>query len=870
MQLFGSKISLLLFLVSTSISSFAQVLDTDITANFRKAGVINDVGVDSNGKVILHGAFDEYKGQVVKEILRLNSNGSIDEAFNQNIINTYESDQIDINSNFFSLEVLPDDKILFFGFVTLGDRGFVLINSDGTFNAEHRVSGFPSFFLVQQDGKIVYDGEPGLVRLNADFSLDTSFEVPLEGSLRSLTLLNDGNILVAGDLTNVAESVVNNIAVLDLDGNVINTFGTGANGSIDHATQTEENRIVISGSFSTFNDQAVSDIGGVNLNGDLEEGYDLIPINDRTIELLLGISNNEVLVGTEGGNFSLISANGELLNEYEAVGAQKGSTSPSTSTMDEGFIVASSQPGSSFFKLNATLDLDPSFDVGLGPTTAATTTDGVKLSDGSLVLIGDFNFYNNELHNGIVKINQDLQIDNTFDAGLGFDQSFLLEFFLRQSNDQIIVSGQFEFYNNQTVNGLIRINPDGSIDDSYPVSRSFDAIGQLQPDDKMVIATPRYDDFIRRYNTDGTLDESFQSLINFPVANFEPLNNGRLFIQSEFRSEEGNEETVQGFLNSDGSLDTLFNAGLVAEDYVSGILVTNDRIKMYGRFQGNRRVVVLSNTGERIETVDLDETLQGISARLFELSDKSVIAVAENIVRLSPAGDYIDGFLQANFTGDEFQHITSVLPIGDDAFLLLGRLLEIDGTPVQALVKYDFTAVPPAPEPPTDLTFTLDVLGRPMLSWMDNSNNETGFRIIRESQDTSIVFELAADINSFQDIDVDPNTEYIYTIVSYNGGGESASQEVTVTVGDLVTSISEQRMERSIFYPNPASNWLTIKHLDHKFTSYIIYDMFGVKLDDGLVPDTNRINIDQLVAGSYLLVLNSKLKNELRSFLVIK
>ena len=73
------------------------------------------------------------------------------------------------------------------------------------------------------------------------------------------------------------------------------------------------------------------------------------------------------------------------------------------------------------------------------------------------------------------------------------------------------------------------------------------------------------------------------------------------------------------------------------------------------------------------------------------------------------------------------------------------------------------------------------------LTWIDNSDNEFGFRIERSTDDTtwSIASTVAANQNSYSDTGLSPLTTYRYRVVAYNGVDDaSPSNDVSATTED--------------------------------------------------------------------------------------
>lgn len=84
----------------------------------------------------------------------------------------------------------------------------------------------------------------------------------------------------------------------------------------------------------------------------------------------------------------------------------------------------------------------------------------------------------------------------------------------------------------------------------------------------------------------------------------------------------------------------------------------------------------------------------------------------------------------------------------------------------------------PVPAAPSALTATAVSSSSIRLSWTDNSNNETGFRIERcQGQGCNQFSQVAtagANVVTYNDIGLDNGSEYACRIRAYNGAGNSA------------------------------------------------------------------------------------------------
>lgn len=88
----------------------------------------------------------------------------------------------------------------------------------------------------------------------------------------------------------------------------------------------------------------------------------------------------------------------------------------------------------------------------------------VPLPDGKVLIGGNINHTTGDFASiyNFARLNPDGTVDSTFDTGSGFDD--LVRAVVVQSDGKIIVGGDFNSYRGVACNGLIRLDPDGTID----------------------------------------------------------------------------------------------------------------------------------------------------------------------------------------------------------------------------------------------------------------------------------------------------------------------------------------------------------------------------------------------------------------------
>jgi hypothetical protein len=96
--------------------------------------------------------------------------------------------------------------------------------------------------------------------------------------------------------------------------------------------------------------------------------------------------------------------------------------------------------------------------------------------DGKIIVSGNFFSYNGVSSNSIIRLNPNGSIDNTFIVGTGFSSPFgrgPVDGAVLQDDGRIVLVGRFTSYNGTPCNNIIRLNPNGTKDTTFAPTTGF-------------------------------------------------------------------------------------------------------------------------------------------------------------------------------------------------------------------------------------------------------------------------------------------------------------------------------------------------------------------------------------------------------------
>lgn len=431
-------------------------------------------------------------------------------------------------------------------------------------------------------------------------------------------------------------------------------------------------------------------------------------------------------------------------------------------------------------------------------------------------------------------------IDPGFTLGTGFgpDQwTGNCETIIQQPDGKLIVGGYFTEFNGNSAVRLVRLNLDGTIDASFQTGGGFTGVSAyvkalaLQSDGKILVGGNflEFDGVTRhriaRLNADGSLDTSFDPLTGFDsdVNTIQVQADGKIlvggvFTKYDWLNSPGIDRNRIARLNADGSLDTSFNPG-------DGISSTAGQARVHE--------ILLQDDGKILAC--------GLFTHYHD-------QIRTNVVRINSDGS-IDPTLDASaeftevfgFYGEAWDmdllHDGKILLAGNFHYTASGNgicRLNSDGS--------------------TDAGFTLTSGGFTSLAVQSDGKyivTTSGPYIVKRFNEDGTQDALFPETN-LNDwakktiIQADGNITFVGHF-SYNPNG------IMRLLGDTPSSVglNDMNTNRSIVYPNPATNYITIANISQA-SEIIIRDMRGAVVYTTISSsEQESINTAKLKRGMY-------------------
>lgn len=370
--------------------------------------------------------------------------------------------------------------------------------------------------------------------------------------------------------------------------------GTGTDFRISDIHILEDGKIMIAGSFDNYNGHPAPGIARLNSDGSFDDTF---------------------IVNLTSNNFD------EIIIE------------------DDGKIV-----GVGVFTGIRRFNTDGTFDTSFTPpplTTGGYGPGNIAKQGDKYILTGSFNVVVPEvgLYTDIIRLNNNGTIDTTF-ALTGLSNSFDFGKILVQEDGKLFIAGVFTHYGDAETNNLMRLTADGQLDTTFnagsgPAGAVLEAI-QL-PDGKYIVSG-RFESYngqpahlMVKLNNDGTIDDSFAYTPNagLPEDGIVGMTillqeNGKLLVSGDFKdamisiegTPDGSIPVYVSRLNADGSVDSGFTGG--------------------DKFNASVNVIALQQD-EKLLTGGMFYEFDGVSSKNLARFTQEVLSVNENNMELVKA-----------------------------------------------------------------------------------------------------------------------------------------------------------------------------------------------------------------------------------------
>lgn len=390
-------------------------------------------------------------------------------------------------------------------------------------------------------GSVLIDGQTyygPIFQVDGKVSIDPTWKAVngANGSISDILLKPDGKYLIAGTFTNyenmAASEPVNRLALINNDGTFADELemGGGSNGSINTIARVPSTgQLVIGGSFGTYDiRQGINNITLLNSDGSLDTmGVDLInpdpdnhPENDMdTVPTFNG--------GVTGGFFpGVIKAfYDEPSNEIIAIGNYNQYLNRYYPRSTKGGYVVDRTSMMQLTKMQMDGTMDSTFNYN--PATKQSYANGngyiadaYRMPDGKIIVVGTFTTFDGKTVNRIARINDtDGSLDQSFNTGSGADD-FIGKITYNDNTGKILLTGSFKNFNGVPSNGVVMLNPDGTVDKSFKFGKTTDGganyAGQL--DNGLILVSgyfTQYNNIVRPgfmiLNPDGSLADGYNN-----------------------------------------------------------------------------------------------------------------------------------------------------------------------------------------------------------------------------------------------------------------------------------------------------------------------------------------------------------------------
>ena len=414
-------------------------------------------------------------------------------------------------------------------------------------------------------------------------SLDPTFASGSAASadILDLVLLPDGKLVIGGSFGIYDDTPVSNFTRLTATGDLDPTFAPDAiDGWVREVARQSDGKYVISGDFDHIAGVPRAGLARLHEDGTLDTSFDPGTGANQTIYEIVVLSSGKIMIG---GTFTQFN------------GAWR-------------YRLA---------RLNTDGSLDPTFDPEEGGNYAVYTI--LEQPGGKVLVGGSFDEWNLDIHRGIVRLDANGEVDDSFDAGGGFiDEA--VGILLQQPDGKILAAGGFSLLDGETCNQVARLHPDGARDTGFdagsgPTGLVYSMALQL---DGAIILGGEFLSFsgpispnLVRLHSNGELDTDF--MVGDGPHGSDGGGNGHVY---ECRIQPNGQLVIAGDFHSYGDVAR----GNIARVYTDG----SSEVPTFGEYEATNPTLFLSTT----TLYECDARLgQEVQLRILDMAGRVVFQI---------------------------------------------------------------------------------------------------------------------------------------------------------------------------------------------------------------------------------------------------
>ncbi|MET3028280.1 T9SS type A sorting domain-containing protein [Flavobacterium sp. UW10123] len=431
-------------------------------------------------KILVGGVFPPYNGAPSRNLIRLNSDGSIDNTFVTGTGTNVGINSISLrpNGNIFvcASDISNPNQYVPLVYNTYTVGTFFELDKNGTLLHHDKSTAIdPQKIIKGLDGKYNIIGESrspyhrgiktidtdGKLSLNANlFSGFDNKPTGWSGQVKASSCLDgvvqkDGKIIVVGYFDKYNDVLADGLIRLNSDYTIDTSFNIGQSFTykygepeVHSVALQPDGKILIGGYFDSFKGTPVNGkIIRLNSNGTLDSSFNYSNNDGNAAYQIEVKTDGKILMNV----FGLVRLNSDGTLDTSFNPEPYPGYSSKFALLPNGKIIV--PHNNKIKRINSDGTIDPSFN-SLEFETSIRNSFAIQ-SDGKILCAGTFNIYNVNGVKGLIRLNVDGSVDQAFNTGTGFNGP--VETIFIEPDGKILVAGSFTNYNGAWCNGSVKL-----------------------------------------------------------------------------------------------------------------------------------------------------------------------------------------------------------------------------------------------------------------------------------------------------------------------------------------------------------------------------------------------------------------------------